>query len=187
MHVTVNLHCTYVTFYKLRRPWSQVINTSRGNWMLIGETIDRRPEKTVRHGLMIHLILISKHVGKRGDNGHLTASIHHRYYWVFVMAEGPVIPAGCPCVKRLGNKIHLFLCFSPTHSFPDPVQRVSDDDSTEKLFLSHVYIIKVEHQSYDLKIKKVTFWFLSSPLSPCPLKCCCFSLRSYSINKLVSE
>lgn len=39
-HVTVNLHCTYVTFYKLRCPWSQVINIGQGNWMLIEETID---------------------------------------------------------------------------------------------------------------------------------------------------
>lgn len=40
-HATVNLHCTYVTFCKLRCPWSRVINIGRGNWMLIGGTIDQ--------------------------------------------------------------------------------------------------------------------------------------------------
>ncbi len=63
-HATVNLHCTYVTFYKLHCPWSQVINTGWSNWMLIGETIDQCPEKLVTSGLMIHLILISRHVGR---------------------------------------------------------------------------------------------------------------------------
>lgn len=62
-HVTVNLHCTYVTFYKLHCPCAQVINTGRGNWMLIGETIDQSPEKTVGSDLMIHLILLSRRVG----------------------------------------------------------------------------------------------------------------------------
>lgn len=44
-HATVNLHCAHVTFCKLRCPWSQVINTGRGNWMLIGETIDQSQRK----------------------------------------------------------------------------------------------------------------------------------------------
>lgn len=44
-HVTVNLHCAYVTFYRLRSPWFQVINTSLSNWMLIGGTIDQSPEE----------------------------------------------------------------------------------------------------------------------------------------------
>lgn len=46
-HVTVNLHCTYVTFHKLHCSWFQTINTSLGNWMLIGRTIDQSPEKIV--------------------------------------------------------------------------------------------------------------------------------------------
>lgn len=121
MHATVNLHCTHVTFCKIRCPWSQVINTGQGNWMLIGETIDQSLEKIVRSDLMIHLILISRHVKKgERDNRHLTASIHHHYYWLFVEAEGPVILAECPCMMPLGNKIHLSLFLSV---FPQTVSR----------------------------------------------------------------
>lgn len=46
--VTVNLHCAYVTFEKLHCPCSCLINSSRGNWMLIGQTIDQSTEKPVR-------------------------------------------------------------------------------------------------------------------------------------------
>lgn len=46
--VTVNLHCAYVTFEKLHCSCSRLINSSRGNWMLIGQTIDQSTEKPVR-------------------------------------------------------------------------------------------------------------------------------------------
>lgn len=109
-HVTVNLHCIYVTFYKLHCPWSQVINTGQGNWMLIGETIDQSPEKIVSDWFDYPSHIDKQACRKRGDNRRLTASIHHHYYWSFVKSEGPV-PAEWPRMMRLGNKIHLFLLF----------------------------------------------------------------------------
>lgn len=42
---TVNLHRAQATFPGPARPWSQVINTRPGNWMLIEGTIDQRRKK----------------------------------------------------------------------------------------------------------------------------------------------
>lgn len=80
-----------MTFSKLRRPRSQVINTGGGNWMLIGGTIDQSLDKPARSPLMIRLILMSRKQEER-DTRRLTAPIRHHYYGLFVEAEGAAIP-----------------------------------------------------------------------------------------------
>lgn len=42
----------------------------------------------------------------------MTASIHHRYDWLFAEAEGPVILAECPCAMPPGGKNPFVFSFS---------------------------------------------------------------------------
>ena len=107
-HVTVNLHCTYVTFYQHHCPWSQVINTGRDNWTLIGETIDQSPKKIVSEWFD-DPSLIDKQAYRKRE----TIAIWPRPFIIIVIGGSwrPVLPGESLSMMGLWNKIHLFLCF----------------------------------------------------------------------------
>lgn len=110
---SVNLHCTYVTFLKRRRPRSQVINPARGNWMLIGETIDHKPAWIVRSN-----IDDSSHIDKRPRRMRARETIATRPHPFIIVMIGclrrqRVLSARLNVLVQclLGGRIHLSFHF----------------------------------------------------------------------------